>query len=124
MNKTANYNLNQWEKSDRVLMEDFNNDNAKIDAALKEAAEAKTYVIGKYTGTGVYPREISLGFQPSAVVMSTYAGITNNAGSIFGGVFAPGMPLGNSAEVTDNGFLLKAEHVNNASHSYHYIAFQ
>ena len=35
MNKTTNYQLNQWVKSDRVLMEDFNADNAKIDAAIK-----------------------------------------------------------------------------------------
>ena len=34
-NRTSNYNLNQWVKSDRVLMSEFNADNAKIDAALK-----------------------------------------------------------------------------------------
>ena len=40
MNKTQNYQLNQWAKSDRVLMEDFNADNAKIDTALKASADA------------------------------------------------------------------------------------
>ncbi|MCI9156810.1 MAG: hypothetical protein HFF44_07725, partial [Lawsonibacter sp.] len=39
-NQTPNYQLSQWEKSDQVLMEDFNADNAKIDAAL--AAQAST----------------------------------------------------------------------------------
>lgn len=34
MNYTQNYQLSQWVESDRVLMEDFNRDNAKIDAAL------------------------------------------------------------------------------------------
>ena len=34
MNKTSNYQLNQWELTDRIRMEDFNGDNAKIDAAL------------------------------------------------------------------------------------------
>ena len=34
-NHTTNYSLNQWVKSDQVKMEDFNADNAKIDAALK-----------------------------------------------------------------------------------------
>lgn len=34
MTKTSNYQLNQWDASDRVLREDFNSDNAKIDAAL------------------------------------------------------------------------------------------
>lgn len=35
MDKTENFELNQWEKTDRILMEDFNGDNSKIDAALK-----------------------------------------------------------------------------------------
>lgn len=34
MNKTPNYGLNQWEPADRILMEDFNADNTKIEAAL------------------------------------------------------------------------------------------
>ena len=34
-NHTTNYNLNQWEATDKVLRTDFNEDNAKIDAALK-----------------------------------------------------------------------------------------
>ena len=34
MTKTTNYQLNQWAKSDRIMMDDFNADNAKIDAAL------------------------------------------------------------------------------------------
>ena len=41
-NQTPNYALNQWERDDRVLMEDFNADNAKIDAALGAKAEAAT----------------------------------------------------------------------------------
>ena len=40
-NQTPNYALNQWERDDRVLMEDFNADNAKIDAALKSGAYAR-----------------------------------------------------------------------------------
>ena len=34
LNQTANYGLSQWENTDRILMEDFNSDNSKIDAAL------------------------------------------------------------------------------------------
>ena len=41
-NQTPNYQLNQWERSDKVQMEDFNADNAKIDAALKAEADART----------------------------------------------------------------------------------
>ena len=39
-NHTTNYQLNQWAKPDRVMMDDFNTDNAKIDAALKANADA------------------------------------------------------------------------------------
>lgn len=35
MTQTPNYKLIQWAKTDRIRMEDFNGDNAKIDAALK-----------------------------------------------------------------------------------------
>ena len=39
-NYTQNYHLSQWSRSDKVLMEEFNADNAKIDAALAGKAEA------------------------------------------------------------------------------------
>ena len=64
-NHTTNYQLNQWEATDQVLRTDFNEDNAKIDAALAglavrdmelEAAIAQKgncqLVYGTYTGTG------------------------------------------------------------------------
>ena len=34
MNQTARYKLNQWDPTDRILREDFNADNAKLEAAL------------------------------------------------------------------------------------------
>ena len=39
MDQTANYQLSQWETTDRILMSDFNSDNSKIDAALKGLAD-------------------------------------------------------------------------------------
>lgn len=39
MNQTPHLQLNQWEKSDRIMMEDFNADNAKLDEALDRRAE-------------------------------------------------------------------------------------
>ena len=36
-NKTANVGLNQWVRTDPFCMDDFNEDNAKIDTALKSA---------------------------------------------------------------------------------------
>ena len=66
-NQTANYALSQWVKPDQVKMEDFNADNAKIDAALKAEADARKTIqtalnkkgncsIGAFTyqGTGTY----------------------------------------------------------------------
>ena len=49
--KTTNYGLNQWVKSDRVQMAEFNADNARIDAALGEMVKI---LYGTYTGTGNY----------------------------------------------------------------------
>ena len=40
MQKTTNFELCQWESSDRILMDDFNGDNANIDAALTAHAAA------------------------------------------------------------------------------------
>ena len=42
MNHTQNYQLNQWGPEDKVQRTDFNADNAKIDAALKVEADART----------------------------------------------------------------------------------
>lgn len=39
INKTENLGLNQWVRSDPFRMEDFNEDNAKIDAAVAAKAE-------------------------------------------------------------------------------------
>ena len=67
MTKTTNYQLNQWEKTDRVMMDDFNADNTKIDTALKANADTAAaasaavarcgngqIVYGTYTGSGTY----------------------------------------------------------------------
>ena len=40
MQHTQNYQLSRWEKDDRIMMEDFNADNEKNDAALKANADA------------------------------------------------------------------------------------
>ena len=58
MNHTTNYQLSQWESTDRILMSDFNSDNAKLDEALGTLA-AQAAGFGNcqiyrttYTGTG------------------------------------------------------------------------
>ena len=34
MQQTSHFQLSQWEGEDRILRENFNSDNAKVDAAL------------------------------------------------------------------------------------------
>ena len=38
--ETPNYRLSRWAGTDRILMEEFNSDNEKIDTALKANADA------------------------------------------------------------------------------------
>lgn len=70
MNKTPNYQLNQWEAADKVQRTDFNADNATIDAAIKAEADARTALAGQvakcgncriwsttYVGTGEYGQD-------------------------------------------------------------------
>ena len=40
-NHTEHFSLNQWHADDQVLRTDFNEDNAKIDSALKDLAAAQ-----------------------------------------------------------------------------------
>ena len=49
-NHTTNYNLNQWEATDKVLRTEFNEDNSKIDAALNSLA---SQVAGKAAQSAV-----------------------------------------------------------------------
>ena len=75
MEKTTNYQLPKWEKSDFIKMDDFNDAFGKLDAALKAASDSADTansgvtalaqdlgaggqncraVTGSYTGTGTY----------------------------------------------------------------------
>ena len=40
-NKTQHYHLNQWEAEDKVLRAEFNQDNAKLDSAMAQAAQER-----------------------------------------------------------------------------------
>lgn len=87
---TPNYGLHQWEPQDNFLRTDFNQDFAKIDAAVKslegavdakldgkvgpaQLAEALSVkleaVLGSYTGNGENSQKIVLGYQPKLVVI-------------------------------------------------------
>ena len=139
-NHTEHYQLSQWVKTDRVRMEDFNEDNRKIDVALGAKTEI---LVGTYTGDGQESRVISLGFTPKAVFLCMENGQTAYTFSsltyLCGGVFFPGAPLKESdyygdhigAEIVEGGFQVAFGEVsstyrftNRASTVYHYLAFR
>ena len=131
MNYTANYHLTQWEKNDHIMMDDFNENNAKIDAALAE----KPFVIGTYTGNGELLSNgglvIAVGFRPRFVVISGariehYARLTfccgedTAAGSDDIIAFSDeGFTVGELA-----GPLSSANYINVFDRTYSYIAFR
>ena len=52
MNQTSNYQLNQWDAADRILREDFNADNAKIETALAGMAAAQNELAAQIANCG------------------------------------------------------------------------
>lgn len=90
-NHTTNYQLNQWEATDQVLRTDFNEDNAKLDAALKSQADAIAantaaiaglgdcvFYTASYVGTGVQglgsPNSLTFPHTPYLVAVSAPEG--------------------------------------------------
>lgn len=81
MNHTQKYRLSQWESADRILMEDFNSDNLKLETALAAQAAALTKLgncqiwTTTYTGDGQYgdahPTRISFPARPLFVAILT-----------------------------------------------------
>ena len=82
MNHTTNYNLNQWEAEDAVRREDFNADNAAIDAALKAVADAAVgncrLVFTSRVGGGTKD-EITITAPGSGQLIAVMVGRINNA---------------------------------------------
>ena len=145
MKRTQHYQLSQWEKSDKVLMEDFNADNAKIDAAIRAEADTRAAAVravnealgekikmaaGTYTGDGQESRFISLGFTPKVVILVTNYGVMYDDGCMCGGIAFTGHPVGNGAqnavEIAPGGFnvsFYQKIQSNIVNFKYHYVAF-
>ena len=87
MTKTQNYNLNQWAVADPIRREDFNADNAAVDAALAAIAASVgsagncRIATGSYTGDGKWgksnPITLSMDFQPQWVMIAECGKNTN-----------------------------------------------
>ena len=146
MNQTPNYQLNQWDKTDRIRMEDFNADNAKIEAALAAAVAAATaandaataaqnavrVATGSYTGDGQANRVIPLPFTPKVLIVLGYYG-TSYSDSVISFVTAEGEysftptsgSFTNQIKLSETGFyatVLNWHNVNGRTERY--IAFQ
>lgn len=67
MKKTAQFGLNQWEMSDRIQMDDFNADNAAIEAAL--AKRNCQFYTASYTGDGEATKSWTFPAKPVLVVI-------------------------------------------------------
>lgn len=139
-NQTKNYGLSQWELTDDVRMEDFNADNAKIDAALagKFGPGNPGWIMGSYVGNGsTTAHEIQLGFAPSALII---AGIgagcgfmvsaDGQSGAISSHINSGSLSWGTGyIKVTENGFSVRkvgtsySSSINEADKTYLYIAF-
>ena len=124
--QTTNSALNQWAPEDKVLREEFNQDNAKIDTALNSLG----CVAGFYKGDGTAGRLVELGFQPSAVLIVRDGGVFNTSGSVStsseGALAVTGSPAksytgGQLAEVVEAGFQVW-NGVNSSGYTYHYVA--
>ena len=63
MEKTTNLNLNKPEPNDPLRLEDFNENNEIIDAALGELSAERIY-IGSFVGNGASRRTVQLPWEP------------------------------------------------------------
>ena len=119
---TENYQLHQWEATDDFLRTDFNEDFAKIDAAIRgvetdteeKLAEKAETVRGAFTGNGS-TLHISLGFRPTAAVIS--------AGDYLH--FNPRLAIDGDAgdfTITDTGFQVQEDVLNDSGRAYRYLA--
>ena len=72
MKQTTNYQLPQWEETDRIMMKDFNGMTDKLDKVLAGKGNCRI-ATGTYTGTGEYgqehPNSITFDFLPKLVLI-------------------------------------------------------
>lgn len=111
-NYTENFGLCQWEATDQVLRTEFNEDNAKVEAALKDLASALSKIVtGIYNGNGAITQTIALGFTPKAVYVCNEKGqvFDGNGNYLYGGLALADHPVMSGAgptvvEIVSGGF--------------------
>lgn len=148
-NYTKNYGLCQWEATDQVRREEFNQDNQKVDEALAGKAELSNvedlsgrvetleaqphWIVGTYTGNGEPSQIISLGKKPSAVFALQSNGYLSQQYQTyyFGGLALPDHPVKTGShmivEIKPKGFCVYEDdsediNANSSGVVYHYMA--
>ena len=134
-NKTENIQLNQWEPEDDFLRTDFNEDNAKLEAALSDLQSTvplcTRVTFGNYTGSGARDDtshiSISLGFRARLVIALRNDGrwfVYDDA--VYGAIAFEGGSCG-PITITDMGFEVwnvpNSSYMNNKNLVYNYIVF-
>ena len=112
-NHTQHFALNRWDLNDQIIMDDFNDDNAKIDAALHDNAAALSalrttlsthgtitrFAYGSYVGTGEsgqnHPNSLTFDFYPMFIIIMSRAAQGRDQSPCF---MMRGETVGNSTE--------------------------
>ena len=86
--QTTNSALNQWAPEDKVLREEFNGDNAKIETALSQlTAGVLQTAVGSYMGNGQYgseaPNRLEFAFTPKLVILVISETSVLKSGTVF-----------------------------------------
>lgn len=117
-NYTENYGLSQWEATDQVLRTEFNEDNAKADAALTSLRQKTKnlesaisgfgncqIVYGSYTGSGLYGRDnpttLSFEYKPILIVVHAKSQSTSTNQRM---ILLRGAPWGFSSASNSNSY--------------------
>ena len=112
-NHTQHFALNRWDLNDQIIMDDFNDDNAKIDAALHDNAATLSalqttlnthgkltrFAYGSYVGTGEsgqnHPNSLTFDFYPMFIIIMSRAAQGRDQSPCF---MMRGETVGNSTE--------------------------
>ena len=125
MTRTEIYQLPQWEATDRVLREDFNDAMSKIEGALDKKIHIVT---GTYTGNGTASQFIPLAATPQALIV-TLEGRLGSGNITYGGIVTPTIP-NEAVVIGENGFTVYGNGAGsgsrpmaNSTSTYAYFAF-
>ena len=110
-NKTTNYALHAWEKDDKFLMDEMNENFAKLDQTLEQELQKRDVtlkkkgqlVTGTYTGDGEDSQTFDLGAPVLAVLIERHNGTRPSESSSLtqGGLLLRELPLRNGVAYID-----------------------